>query len=396
MQPQNDYDYISYELVEHAAEAVISRLASWANATIFGPRKGELKYRFDVLGSANACITRDRESPWHRTIIVSLEMLLMMYRDAFTYPALAKRIENETDIISTINATFENAGIERIAFSTGIPFLAGESLVGPIRQYASTFSDRIEELCDSRITTNDINFRFLMFELTLTWTFFHELSHCLQQHYLLDESGDGTSGTSTLHEEISPSGVGEICIRKQAREILADAEALNLTISLLKQTGRFQFPAMYALLCSACCMFQCFFEDYSPTSLKVEKSHPHPVIRDEFISRCWIRLICRHLVLDHALQSESDAAVQLTYMSVRASTITSLIRSYRIQGQPSTPLPSYMQLQSEINHEEFESCISSLELEIKSEAAAIEKLHLYPDLFMVSLSALLGTPCDIK
>ena len=389
MQPQNDYSYINYELVERAAESVISRLASWANASIFGPRQGKLEYQFPLLRAPNACISGDRDRPWHRTISISLEMLLRMYRDAFVYPIVAKRIESETDVIYAINATFADVGIESIAFSAGIPVLPCESLVGPISQYASAFADGVESRGDSRITRNDINFRFLMFELMLTWAFFHELSHYLQQHYLLDGSDHGVQHGVIIQEEISRGGAVDHSLHRQAREILADAEGLNLTISLLRQSGRFQFPTMYALLCSVCCMFQCFFESCSSTSLKTVGSHPHPIIRDEFISRCWIRLISSCLAMDQVSLSESGAAVQLTYMSIRASTITALIRSQRASEQFNTPLPSYMHLQSEHNQEEFDSCVSELKREIEREASAIKDLHLYPDLFSGSLSALL-------
>jgi hypothetical protein len=389
MQPQSDYSYINHELVERAAESVISRLASWANASVFGPHQGKLEYQFPLLGAPNACISGDQARPWHRTILISLEMLLRMYRDAFVYPIAAKRIESESDVISAINATFDDAGIGNVAFSTGIPVLPCESLVGPISQYASAFAEAVESQGDSRITRNDVNFRFLIFELMLTWTFFHELSHHLQQHYLLDGSEHSIQDGAIIQEEISQGDAVDHSLHRQAREILADAEGLNLTISLLKQSGRFQFPAMYALLCSVGCMFQCFFEGYSSTSLRAIGSHPHPVIRDEFIGRCWIKLISSCLVLDQVLLSESGAAAQLAYMSVRASTITALIRSQRASEQFDTPLPSYMHLQSEHNQEEFDSCVSEIKSAIDREAFVIKSLHLCPGLFSASLSALL-------
>jgi hypothetical protein len=389
MQPQSDYSYIDHELVERAAESVISRLASWANTSIFGPRQGMLEYQFPLLGTPNACISGDRARPWSRTIFISFELLLRMYRDAFVYPIIAQRIASETDMISTINAVFDEAGIGNVAFSAGIPALPCESLIGPISQYASAIADGVESQGDSRVTRNDINFRFLMFELMLTWTFFHELSHHLQQHYLLEGSDHSIQDGVIIQKEISRGDAVDHALHRQGREILADAEGLNLTIRLLKQSGRFQFSTMYTLLCSVGCMFQCFFEGCSSTSLRSIGSHPHPVIRDDFIGKCWIKLVSSCLVLDQVLSSESEAAVQLTYMSLRASTITALIRSHRASEQFDTPLPSFMHLQSEHNQEEFDTCISEIKSEIEREASVIKSLHLYPVLFTTSLSALL-------
>lgn len=227
-----------------------------------------------------------------------------------------------------------------------------------------------------------------MFELMLVWTFFHELGHVLQQHYRFRVSGSKLDNLDTFLEfsDAGPtaavtgtaaSAMPAADLPAQARELMADAEAMDLTLKYLRSSGRLCYPLVYLLHCSVSCMFQRFYQHYSESLHITSKRHPHPALREQ-VSQMFLSNSMRdYWVKTCEIPDSGNAAIAVTYITVRASVFVGLFRASRIeQREDKDELPSYMRLQSAQHRADMMSYETSLMPHIESQLLDVQQWHL--------------------
>jgi len=248
-----------------------------------------------------------------------------------------------------------------------------------------------QEQNDSVLEPNDLHCRFVMFELMLVWTFFHELGHDVQRHFRLWadphrangadaflEFDEGRRGDDLAERENSQPAAPDL--RGQARELMADAEALDLTLKYLLATGRLKFPRVYLLLCSISCMLQRFYLNYSDDLTITPHRHPHPAVREEVSQSFVTNSILDFLAATKQTSGRDAAAIVVTYMSVRASLFTGLFRSHRVERRDDpSRIPSYMRLQTEAHASDMNRYIDALMPHIEEQMSEVLQGHLLPD-----------------
>jgi len=209
---------------------------------------------------------------------------------------------------------------------------------------------------ERQLKPDDVRCRFIMFELMLAWTFFHELGHVVQGHYKLRSSGASTIDNQLfleMEEEIAKPGdhangsarLGAPDLPGQARELMADAEATSLMFKYLCEAGRLRPSVWYLLRCAMGCMFQRFYANY-PDSLELSPAkHPHPVIREHASDVFSLRLLSDWLIWANRVETPAEAASRIAYLHVRASLITGIFRANRFEKRSGPDqMPSYMDL----------------------------------------------------
>lgn len=360
---QEERKFINTEFVEGLANQLIDELVRWANIKIFNPRGGELT--FDItLGPPNAGVAINPLRPFHPRMEFRLSLLWEIYADAFTFPIVCQRLADETETLKNFNE-LEQFLDNRVRFTSPLPALHTENVAELFRQVCEAFVERnCEVRSDERqLQPDDVRCRFIMFELMVVWTFFHELGHLVQGHHRMrslvtspesnrffemEEPAVGDHGRAVMNSTAAPSSAGDAAVPDlagQARELMADAEAIDLTLKYLVQRGRLNFNVWYLLVCSVGCMFQRFYAQY-PDNLELSHArHPHPAIRDEASQLLGVNWVSDYLVASTNVKEREEAAMRLVYLYVRASLMTGLFRSHRIEKRNSPDrLPSYMGL----------------------------------------------------
>lgn len=391
---QEEKKFINNEFTEALAQQLIGSLVEWANKKIFEPRGGELTFEM-TLGPPNAGVFVSPSRPLHPRMEFRTSLISEIYADAFTFPIVCRRLAMETDTLNNFNK-MEMFLDCRVRFTDPLPHLHASNVTELFRPTCETFVRLIPENKGDarRLQPDDVRCRFIMFELMLVWTFFHELGHVVQGHHLLH-----SEGASRIHDdafwEMEEVAVAQSDSAKmnpasqdankavppdlpaQARELLADAEATDLTLKYLVEQRRLNFNVWYLLLCSMGCMFQRFYSNY-PDNLNLSpKRHPHPLIRDEASQVLGNNWVADYLVTSESIKSREEAGMPLAYLNVRASLMTGLFRSHRVEKREGPEgLPSYMDLSFRDMGEQRRSYLKALLPEIEWQLPIIVKEHL--------------------
>lgn len=389
---QDEKRYINADFIEGLARQLIDELVEWSNDEIFAPLGGELT--FDItLGPPNAGVRLSRDRPFNPHMEFRSSLISDIYADAFSFPIVCRRMVQETDTIKNFHESDERFRNSRVRFDSALPKLHESNVAERFRPVCESFVKRnLEVRSDYRqLQPDDVRCRFIMFELMLVWTFFHELGHIVQGHHRMRSEGPSLvseigyfemeSPAPALGDEASAGTAGfasksEPDIAAQARELMADAEATDQTLKYLALRGRLNFNVWYLLLSSTGCMFQRFYTGY-PDSLELSRaSHPHPAIRDEASQLLSLNWVADYLVASKNIRDREEAALQLAYLSVRASLVTGLFRSHRMEKRESEDgLPSYMRLIRE-GAEQQKSYLRALLPELERQLPVAVEYHL--------------------
>lgn len=298
---QEELRYVDVEQVERWSRVVLDRLVRWSNQEIFSALGGEVSIELP-LGPPNAGVSYVSYEPLRMKMMIRMSMVTDIYRDAFTFPLISRRVVSQTDSLAQLHSNQLFNG-KPFLFSTGVPEVDVSSVYHALRPYCEAMVKVNQEQNDSILESNDLHCRFVMFELMLVWTFFHELGHVVQKHFRLRADPQRSDGVDTFLEfdeqghgkdladhENDQSALSDL--KGQARELMADAEAADLTIKYLVASRRLNFSVVYLLLCSISCMFQRFYMNYSDELSLTRHSHPHPAVRDNVFQHFVTHVIC--------------------------------------------------------------------------------------------------------
>lgn len=386
---QEELKYVDTELVEQLASTILDGLVVWSNTHIFSKLNGELTIEIP-LGPPNAGVGYKSYEPPRPHMVIYLAMITDIYRDALTYPVVCKRLAEETDTLDAFHevATWEGFPF---AFKTAMPMLRPGHVHGDLSFFCEVLAKQHELRTESVFDANDVRCRFVMFELMLVWTFFHELGHVVQQHYRLRNKTNYLDTAEQFLEfpadtprtDLANDGSsGEVPadLPAQARELMADAESMDLTLKYIHATGRLCFPLVYLLHCSVSCMFQRFYQNYSESLNIVGRRHPHPALREQVSEAFLADTMSDYLVVTKQVPSHAAAAVTVTYATVRANLLTGLFRAHRVEQRVEVEgLPSYMRLQTDEHRQGMLSYQNTLMPYIESQMTEVRQWHLVPE-----------------
>lgn len=386
---QEEKNYINNDFIEELARQLIDELVQCVNKEIFRPFGGELT--FDItLGPPNAGVSIHPDRPNNACMEFRSSLISDIYADAFSFPIICHRLAEETETFKQFYETelFRDC---RTTFNSPLPKLHQTDVAHLFRPLCEIFvKQNLERGGEERkLQPDDVRCRFIMFELMLVWTFFHELGHIVQGHHRMHLNrasmiGDGgflelndTTSTQSVLLDVASSAAGGLAtpdLAAQARELMADAEAMDQTLKYLVIGGRKNFSVCYLLLCSTGCMFQRFYMSY-PDNLKLsDAKHPHPAIRDEASLLLATKWLSDYLVVSKNVQNRDEAAIPLTYLSVRASLVTGLFRSHRVEKRDTSDrLPSYMELSYDVRQRQ--SYFKALFPEIERQLPMVLEYH---------------------
>lgn len=373
---QQETDMLYMPFVESAGDTLLKFLQERSNKEIFEKKGGKLTVSIPTDGSPNARATTPLNKPFEPTIEIRLSMLLEIYKDALAFPLISGLIQKEHQVLKQLNEEqFKGASF---TFSDAVPEIAEHLITGPLTTHCTAMANYAVEHGDERIGKNDVYCRFLMFEIMMAWTFFHELSHILQQHHAVRAHLGKPDAPSDHIDEMVGGNPSDASLLGQAREILADAEGVHLTLAYLTRGKRLNYATTYLLLCAVSCMFQRFYNHHEASLEVTSGQHPHPVIRDEFAHAAAMNWVTSYLLKTKTVSTHAEAAFSLAYYSTRASLFTGLYRANRIEKFDGTKLPSFMALASEEHHAQKRIYMGKLGMHIKEQAAIINELHLNP------------------
>jgi len=231
--------FLDITFIDQLATSALNTLTSWANDNVYKKHGGELTWKIPLNEQVNAGAQIYLARPLNPTIIINLGMVREIYRDAFVFPIISKRIAEETSNVKQLNQAFGNMPF---TYPDGMPAIP----LKYCRQFLYMINKFIELNTNPKLSNNDIACRFMMFEIMLAWVFFHELAHLLQRHYLLKSPSSNHSSTMAEFYEIrSSESSNNQNIQSQAREILADIEGIDLTLKYMKMQNAFCSGSIY-------------------------------------------------------------------------------------------------------------------------------------------------------
>eukprot|EP01034_Spumella_vulgaris_P033250 gene33250-41028_t len=241
---------IDADFVYECATSILDSLVIWSNQTIFSKIGGELNLELK-WGAPNAGIEYKSLTPLKPVIVIYRSLLTEIYMDARAFSILSRHLLEGTDLLA-----FQEEEPWK-----GVPTLLAGHVNDRLSSICEEFASAYEIEGEGKFDSSDARCRFIMFELMLVWTFFHELGHVLQQHYRLRVSSNTTDKLDVYLEIPDPLASAE-CIADtaavsgtsdlaaQARELMADGEAIDLTLKYLYSSQRLCFPVVYLFYCS--------------------------------------------------------------------------------------------------------------------------------------------------
>lgn len=369
---EKENQYIDINFVEEMALNVTDGIVEWANKNIFESLGGGLSLEIETFGEPNARAITYLKNPYSPKIVIRLSMFHEIYRDAFTFPLISKRIETDTNSIGHFHDSFMAPFDERYMFYTGVPVVPVESLNGVLKPYFLAMMDAHKNNPHANINANDIACRFVMFENIIAWVVFHEIGHLVQRHYMLRDNSEDQLESEVVEINEGVEIVGSD-VAAQAREILADTEATNLTLDYMKRKGTLQPQSMYLLLCGVNCMYQRFYQGYETNLDLTRGNHPHPVIRNEFFNDYFLQWMVVFLGND-----KSRTGIPLVYLSVRSSLMAGLFWANRIESFEGEGLPTYMDLSSVNYQSQKIEYMQVVHDEIMDVLPILKQIHMMP------------------
>lgn len=374
--------FMSVFWIKDMAQTIISDLVKWSNDEIFSKLGGAVDCVFPISEEVNARAFIDPDDPYNPRIEIYMGMVREIYRDSFVFPLMADKIANSSDYTDHLKEKFSNT---ESFFDGGVPSIP-ESQHTDI--YKSIKAKIRKEGIHHEIPENALACRFLMFELMLTWVFFHELSHLIQRHYLLRSRPVTAEALEAESYEITKvECVGEECVEFQAREVLADVEGGELTVRYLLRKNMFHFPSIYLLLCAQYCMFNRFYMGYESNLDFVSAKHPHPVVRNELSSTFLTQYFAFLMTKKQDAINRDETVRAIAYLDVKSSLMSGVYWGIRYEKMDGS-IPTFMRLSIGEHEVERNEYCSVLRRSMFEQLEVIKEKHMFEQNFTCLIGSL--------
>jgi hypothetical protein len=120
-------------------------------------------------------------------------------------------------------------------------------------------------------------------------------------------------------------------------------------------------------------MYQRFYQGYKTNLDLTSGNHPHPVIRNEFFNNYFL-----HWMIVFLGNNKAQAAIPLTYLSVRASLMSGIFWAHRIEFFDGEGLPTYMDLSSENYDSQKNEYMQIIKDELMEILPTLKMIHMMP------------------
>lgn len=386
-----ELSYLDKGFLEPLAKGLIESLVDWVNENIFLKHGGRLSFDF-YFGAPNAKVKVNTASPLNPCVEFSYALVWAIYGDALAFPLVNNRIAKETRVLDLLHTDVDYRKI-RSRIDEGCPVAHETDLLPAFKEAFAELNANSDRAAFNGVSpsAHEIRCQLIMFELMIVWTFFHEVGHAVQGHFKFREELSQIHGEWLWAEMEEPAaeciadpitlGSQQEKLRPnlaaQARELLADAEAIDLTLDYLARQGRLSERTIYFLTCATGCMFQRFYEHY-PEILEISPGrHPHPFVRDESAQILIKRWVVIFLEAKQYVESKAEAILMLSYLVTHAWIMTSLFRAERIEKRAdNSTLPSYMRLTECRKSGELANYIEALLPELQCQLSKVKEFHL--------------------
>lgn len=380
--------YVDSDQIEQLGRSILDCLVCWSNNEIFSKNGAELS--IDIpLGLPNAGVTYLSDDPLRPHMIVRQSMIIETYRDAAIFPLFCGKFVTRSDALSDLHQIPTWKG-KSFLFSTGIPEVTDDLVGAKLRNFCAETVALLQKNRNSDVDANEVRCGLVMFEVMLVWIFFHELGHVLQRHYKLKPSMSGKDSVEAFLEctghlaldscaDAEGNASPSTDLAAQARELMADAEAIDLTVKYFLATGRFKLPSIYLIFCAVSCLYQRFYEHYDENLCITNQNHPHPAVRGDVSESFLGNIACNLLVTTGQLADRSSAVRLVAYLITRSSFFTGYFRAHRIEQRDDTSeLPSYIQLQTQEYATSMHAYHDVLMPHIEAQISEVSRWHLLP------------------
>lgn len=372
------------DFIDPLARLVLDDLAMWANDNIYSKHSGCLTYELPLDGNINAGCTSYHDSRYRTHITINLGMIQEIYIQSFTYPGYIKNLERGNWGFNAIDESFSDA---KFLFEGGIPPRVSAS---DKVNYMVGLYKNIPNNSNSMWTDEELICRFTMFELMITWIFFHELAHHVQGHYKIKNEKkesvtyhelDYSSNINNSSAEVTPSVI-ENNIDQHAREILADLEGMYLTLRMMVRNDTLTPPNTFLLLYVQSSMFNVFYKlsERNYVGLdSVKVSHPHPVIRNKFVHALYVSVINWELY-DEAYQDYRQSVSRgLEYYVVKSSLLAGMIWAMRQPDYNPDAMPKFLKFSDETEYVTDYNYLMKLTSSAERQSSIISTMHIIDD-----------------
>lgn len=372
------------DFIEPLARLVLDDLAVWANDNIYSKYSGCLTYELPLDESINAGCTSYNDSRYRTNITINLGMIQEIYIQSFTYPGYIKNLERRNWSFNVIDESFSDA---EFLFAGGIPprVNASDTVTYMVGLYKS-----IPDNSDSMWTDEELLCRFTMFELMITWVFFHELAHHVQGHYKIKNEKkesvtyhelDYSSNINNSSAEVPPCVI-ENNIDQHAREILADLEGMHLTLRMMVRNDTLTPPNTFLLLYVQSSMFNVFYKlsegKYAELD-SVKVSHPHPVIRNKFVHALYVSSMSWELDDERYQDYRQSVSQGLEYYVVKSSLLAGMIWAMRQPDYNPDAMPKFLKFSDETKYVTDHNYLMKLTSSAERQASIIATMHIIDD-----------------
>ncbi|HBX15585.1 MAG TPA: hypothetical protein DEF92_22875 [Leclercia adecarboxylata] len=372
------------DFIEPLARLVLDDLAMWANDNIYTKNSGCLTYELPLDENINAGCTSYLDSRYRANISINLGMIQEIYIQSFTYPGYIKNLERGNWDFKAIDEFFSDA---EFLFEGGIP--PGVSPSDTVTYMVGLYK-KIPDNSNSMWTDEELICRFTMFELMVTWIFFHELAHHVQGHYKLKNE---KKESVTYHELDysnninNPSaevrlGVIENNIDQHAREILADLEGMYLTLRMMVRNDTLTPANTFLLLYVQSSIFNVFYKlserNYAELN-SVKVSHPHPVIRNKFVHTLYISAMSWELDDDIYQDYRQSVSRGFEYYVVKSSLLAGMIWAMRQPDYNPDAMPKFLKFSDETEFATDYNYLMQLTSSAERQSSIISTMHIIED-----------------
>lgn len=278
------------------ATLLLESLVERVNKDFYHGKGGNLTIGWIPTEAFKAEVTSTADIPFHHKISFSYGVAIQLYQDALLLATFSVR-EFSKEKYKPIFSTLDND-----RYGTGV--------------LPRGLSEK--------------SFKLEMFKLSISWIFFHELSHAFQDHGKIRSSisSNEVHGNSLMIEEVIPQEddqkiTGKLAWIFHATELAADYEGINMTLQVILFEKKTMTPSsLWLLFCGISCIFHRFYGESRTNQLEEAiGTHPDPATRLTLLAQGTLAMLSHEAYEKYLpwVTSESDLADTMQVAIITAS-----------------------------------------------------------------------------